>query len=137
MIARMDHSPPIRLLFVDDNHDLLEIFTLTVRQESGMELVGVLDGADRVMETVETHRPDVMLIDLTMAGKPPLDAVREAAERFPETRAIVYSGYDDPDTVDEAAQAGAWGFVSKHQDLPAVLGVVRRVAGGETVLNGR
>jgi DNA-binding NarL/FixJ family response regulator len=129
-----DTTALIRLLVVDDSRDLLDVMTLTVRREPDIEVVGTLESADGVLNLLEERGADVVLIDLTMPGKPPLDAVREVCERFPAVRTVVYSGYDDAETIRQAAGAGATGFVSKHHDLRAVLDIVRRVAGGETVL---
>jgi DNA-binding NarL/FixJ family response regulator len=131
-----EQTAVIRLLLVEDSRDLTDVIALTVRHEKGIELVGVLHAADTMTDAVAEHEPDVVLIDLSMPGKPPLEAVREAARARPETRSIVYSGYDDPDVLREAEQAGAAGFVSKHKDFSEVLAVVRRVAAGETVFAG-
>lgn len=129
-----DPARPIRLIFADDSQDLLDVFRLTVRRVKDIELVCSLPSADGVADAIEEHRPDVLLIDLTMDGKPALDAVRETADAHPGVRSIVYSGYDDEDTLRQAADAGAVGFVSKHKDIAEVLDVVRRVASGETLL---
>lgn len=128
---------PVRLLLVDDSRDLTDIFALMVRHEPGIKLVATLNAADAVLDTIATHEPNVVLIDLTMDGKPPLEAVAEAHERFPAVHTIVYSGHDDPDTIAAAARAGARGFASKHLEIPQVLAVVRRVASGEVVMNPR
>lgn len=124
----------IGLLIVDDNADLAEVLAMTLQEKGGLRLVGTLRSADGLLEAIEQGKPDVVLIDLGMAGRPPLEAVREASERHPETRVVVYSGYDDARTVDQAVDAGAWGFVSKHREIDAVVSVIRRVAAGELVL---
>lgn len=121
----------IRLLVVDDSPDITDALALTIRGEAGMTLVGTLESADDLIGAIGRLTPSVVLIDLSMGGRPPLEAVREAHARFPEVRAIIYSGYDDPETIDEAVEAGAWGFASKHDDIEKVLRIVRRVAQGE------
>jgi DNA-binding NarL/FixJ family response regulator len=125
---------PVRLVFVDDNEDLLNVFRLTLRRIKDIDLVATLMSADGVAATLAEHRPHVLLIDLTMDGKPPLDAVRETVTNHPGVRCMVYSGYDDEATLREVAEAGAVGFASKHQDIGDVLDAVRRVASGETLL---
>lgn len=124
----------VRLIFADDSQDLLDIFRLTVRRVKDIELVATLPSADGVAAALAEHRPDVLLIDLTMDGKPPLEAVRETVASHPAVRCVIYSGYDDEETMRAAADAGAVGFVSKHQDIGDVLETVRRVASGETTL---
>lgn len=125
---------PVTLLLVDDSRDLTEVFALMARMEGWVRLVGVLHSADGLVAAVAEHAPDVVLLDLTMPGREPLEALGEVAREHPGTRVVVYSGYDDEQTVASAVAAGAWGFASKHLDVPGVLAVVRRVADGERVL---
>lgn len=127
-------TQPIRLIFADDSNDLLEVVRLTMRRVKDIELVATLPSANGVAAAVAEHRPDVLLIDLTMDGKPALDAVRETVTSHPGVRCVVYSGYDDEDTLRSAADAGAVGFVSKHQEIGEVFDMVRRVASGQTPL---
>jgi DNA-binding NarL/FixJ family response regulator len=124
----------VKVLCVDDNADLGRLYRIVIDGQPGMRCVGCLDAADGLIEEVERSRPDVLLIDLTMPGKDPLAAIRELSVSHPETRAIVFSGLDDPATVDRAVEAGAWGYVSKSSEINDVLAAIRRVSGGEVSL---
>jgi DNA-binding NarL/FixJ family response regulator len=68
------------------------------------------------------------MLDLTMPGRPPLDALRDLCTAVPETRVIAFSGHDDQRTTDEAIRAGAWELISKHCDPVDVINAIRRVA---------
>lgn len=127
----------IRLLFIDDSPDISAAVALMLKREADIELVGTLDNADGLIEAIERWDPHVVVIDLSMLGKSPLEAVRETAARFPHVKSIIYSGYDDPDLVDEALAVGAWGFVSKHGAFPELFNAVRRVAAGEVAVTVR
>src|SRR5690606_34784941 len=93
----MSGATPVSLLIVDDSRGLVEVFTLTARLEPGIRVVGSLFSADRLVERIGELSPDVALVDLTMPGKDPLEAVREAAAAHPATRCLICSGYHDPE----------------------------------------
>lgn len=131
-------SEEITVLCVEDNVDVSEILQLHINAEPDMRVVGALFDATNLADEVMRLRPAVYVVDLTMPGGNPLDAVRTVAsltERGSAAgpRAIVNSGYDDPETVDAALNAGAWGFVSKHADASVLVSAIRRVARGEFV----
>jgi DNA-binding NarL/FixJ family response regulator len=124
----------VKVLCVDDNPDLGRLYRVVIDAQPGMQCVGCLDAADDLAVEVERSRPDVLLIDLTMPGKDPLLAIRELSKSHPETRAIVFSGLDDPATIDRAIEAGAWGYVSKSSEIQDVLAAIRRVSNGDVSL---
>lgn len=123
-----------RILVVDDSDDLASMLSVLLGGEPDMECAGRLSSADALAGVLAERRPDVVLMDLTMPGRDPLDAMADASARFPESRFIVLSGYDDPRRVDEAVDRGAWGFVSKHGDMEKLLGAIRAVASGQVYL---
>ena len=133
----MNDGRSITLLIVEDNDDLAEVLELSLRQQPDLSVVGRLSSADGLLETIAETHPDVVLMDLGMTGKPALEAVREVTTQCPDTRVVMYSGFDDEATVDCALDAGAWGFASKHRDFEDLVAVVRRVAGGEVATGTR
>lgn len=128
-------SNPIRVLCVDDSPDLADVIAATLNAEDDLKSVGVLMSADNLCEEVTARGADVVLIDLTMPGRDPLDAIGEMIERCPDSRAVVMSGYDDKATIDAAMDRGAWGFVSKHSDITQMLKAIRAVSQGSVFID--
>jgi len=122
----------IKVLCVDDNRDLVEMLRAIINCESDMTaLEGVYEGAG-LIEAAARLRPHVAVVDLTMPGEiTPIEAIRRAIRATPDLRIVAYSGYDDQRTVNEAMEAGAWGFVSKHAEPTALVDAVRKIAGGK------
>ena len=112
------------MLFVDDHRVLAESLALCIELEPDMTCAGCLHTADHLAEEVEKLRPDVVLLDLMMPGKEPLEALREVKG----TRVIVFSGRDDQETLASAAAAGASGFLSKGAEILVMLEAIRAVA---------
>jgi DNA-binding NarL/FixJ family response regulator len=132
---------PVRVLCVDDSRDISSVLGRCISREPDMESAGSLDCADEMLATVAASRPDVVLVDMNMPGKDPLEAIRELADarlldREPvagaepsrPVRVIVFCGRDDDEIVQSAAKAGASGFLSKDAGLPVILEAIRAVA---------
>ena len=99
--------------------------------EPDLETVAEAPDADRaVFEAIE-HRPDVVLLDVTMPGKSGIEGLPALLQAVPEARVLMLSMQDDPHYVREAFAAGASGYVLKEAADSEVVGAVRAVAAGE------
>ena len=121
----------ISVLCADDNTDIADLMLIALNRQPDMRCAGVVTDAADLPATVAKTKPEVLVLDLRMPGINALEFVRRLHAAQPETRVIVYSGYDDRETIDHAIEAGAWGFVSKHEDLNDLLEAIRKVAKGE------
>jgi DNA-binding NarL/FixJ family response regulator len=120
-------SRPIRVLCVDDSRDITATLGRCIAREPDMESVGSLHSADDLVRQVDERRADVVLLDMTMPGKDPLAALRDLRAHA-AARVLVFSGRDDQEAVEMAAEAGASGFLSKDAKIPVMLDAIRQVA---------
>ncbi|HYD00244.1 MAG TPA: response regulator transcription factor [Phycisphaerales bacterium] len=137
----MDSSSPgtskIRVLCVDDHADIPEMLGRCIAAEDDMECAGALHTADNLAAEVRQTRADVVLLDMTMPGKDPLEALREvsvaaqSAGRSP--RVIAYSGHDDSQSIERAMNAGACGYLSKDAEVTVVLAAIRDAMRGSAL----
>lgn len=123
----------IKVLLVDDDLRLRTAWEKLIRAQNDMELVSSLDRADEMVATALREHAQVVLLDLTMAGRDPLEVVAELVEQSEEARVVVYSGHSDERTVQLSIDAGAWGFADKLDPPMEVLQTLRSVARGEVV----
>lgn len=123
----------IRVIFADDEPKLRRAWEKLFAAESGMQLAAVLPSADQLIDTLADDPTDVVVIDLTMPGLDPLDAIRQAAESFPNTRTVVYTAQGDQKLLHAAFDAGAWGYHDKLAPPAELFDVIRRVNAGECV----
>lgn len=122
---------PIRVMIVDDEPRLCSAWQRIISAEQDMTFVGALRSADTIIEAVAAHHPDVVLLDLILPGRDALEALAEVARTNPATRVVMYSGYNDEETVNKAIDNGGWGLVDKLSSPQSILDVIRRVFGGE------
>lgn len=125
----------IKVLMVDDTVDIAVLFRKLIDSQRDMSCVGMLHDANQLDAEVDRLQPDVVVLDLSMPGKPPLNALRELSSKSQQPRVLAFSGFDDASTRQKVFEAGAWGLASKNGDPHAVLEAIRQVHRGETALS--
>jgi DNA-binding NarL/FixJ family response regulator len=115
---------PIRVLVADDEVDVRELLVEMIRREPDLELVAVAGTGEQAVEAAERERPDVAIIDAYMPEGGGVHALREIAQRVPETATIVLSAFDSQSKVVEHLDAGAIAYLVKpvsRKELVATL----------------
>jgi DNA-binding NarL/FixJ family response regulator len=114
----------MRVLIADDEDDVRDLLAEMIRREPELELVAAATDASEAIEAAERERPDVAIIDAHMPEGGGVRALREIAERAPETATIVLSAFDSQSKVVEHLDAGAIAYLVKpvsRKDLVATL----------------
>ncbi len=132
----MNLSNQISVVSVDDNEDVADALRILFGREQGFQWKGARQLPDELFPFVADTCPDVLLLDLDMSGFEPFTAIRELSQRCPSTRVIVFSGHVRKELVENALEAGAWGYISKADGEDVLIEAVRRVAKGEEVMLG-
>jgi DNA-binding NarL/FixJ family response regulator len=111
-------------------------------RDNGFEVVAAVDHPDALLAAVETHRPDVAIVDIRLPPTFRDEGLRAAIElraRAPETSILVVSQYIERTYAAEllADGRGGVGYLLKDRifDIAAFVDAVRRVAGGGTALD--
>jgi DNA-binding NarL/FixJ family response regulator len=121
---------PVRVLIVDDHAVVRSGIRLLLDQEHDIEPVGEASSGREAILQARSTRPDVILLDVMMAGENGLESIPPLLHERPETKILVLSMQDDPRYVREAFAAGASGYVLKEAADVEVVGAVREVAAG-------
>jgi len=127
-------SPRLKIMICDDEPRLCSAWERLLASQKDMDFVGAFECADGLVEAIGTLAPSVVLMDLTMPGRDPIEVLQEASSQHPDSRIIVYSGFSDAETIQKVIDAGAWGLVDKLQPPIEILDAIRRVARGEALL---
>jgi DNA-binding NarL/FixJ family response regulator len=125
----------IKLLVVDDHPVVRDGLSAMFAREEEFAVVGeAADGAEAVRMAV-TLTPDVILMDLRMAGMDGVTAITELVRRGVPARVLVLTTYDTDSHVLPAIEAGATGYLLKDAPRAELLRAVRAAARGEAVLS--
>ena len=120
----------IRVLVVDDHAVVRAGLRRVLDAEDDIEVVAEAESGERAIFEALESKPDVIVMDVVMAGKSGIDATPEVLRAVPTTKVLVLSMQDDPHYVRAAFEAGASGYVLKEAVDTEVVGAVRTVAGG-------
>ncbi|NBF39530.1 MAG: response regulator [Spirochaetes bacterium] len=126
----MSRNEPIRLLLADDD-DLVRDGLAMVLQQSGEFLVAsaVCNGA-KALEALSHELPDVVLLDIRMPDMDGLQCCRKIREQYPELPILMLTTFQDDAYLAEAIEAGARGYLLKHQSAEAVMLGIRNAVSG-------
>lgn len=125
---------PIRVLIVDDHPALRLGLRALLDQEPDMQVVADTgDGAESVALFQEL-RPDIVLMDLRLPGMSGVEAILAIRHLAPDARIIVNTTYDADEDIYRAIQSGASSYLLKDMPIQEILGVIRAVHGGQSVL---
>lgn len=124
-------SRVVRVLCVEDLRPVAEAICDGIDAERGLKSVGTLDSPDHLLAEVRQKTPDIVLLDLYYGGRDAFGQLAALREASPETKVIVVSGDNHPDTIKRAFSLGARGYVVKS-DLREVIAAIKAVAGGGT-----
>lgn len=126
----------VRVVVVDDHQLLREAITELVNSEPGLEVVAAVGDARAAAAAVEQHRPDLVLLDLTLPGGGALGLVqRFHAEGRPLT--IIVSMHERPEYVRSAIAAGARGYVFKASTHKHLIDAIQQVMAGATYIDAK
>jgi DNA-binding NarL/FixJ family response regulator len=126
----------IRLFLVDDEHAVRQGLRMRLGMEPDFVVVGEAADGRRAVTEVASIRPDVVLMDIHMPVIDGIQATAELRDTVPGCAVVMLSMQDDADTRARARQAGAVGFVSKHQIESALAAAIRTAAHGAGASGG-
>ena len=111
----------MKILIVEDNPSVRRLIRRSI-VDIASEIQECEDGADAVA-AYETHRPDVVLMDVRMPRMDGLKATRLLLDRHPGARVVIVTDYNDEETRIAAGDAGACAYALKHNltELEAIV----------------
>jgi DNA-binding NarL/FixJ family response regulator len=124
----------IRVLLADDQELVRSGFRLILELAGGIEVVGEAPDGRTAVLLAKEQQPDVVLMDVRMPELDGIEATRRLRQAGVEARVLVLTTFDLDEYVYAALRAGASGFLLKDAPREELVGAVRTVARGETLL---
>jgi len=128
-------AKPVRVMLADDHILVRTGIRALLEKLPWVQVVGEASDGREVLNLVEKHQPDVVLMDSTMPGLNGLEAAARMAQEFPHVRVIILSMHDNEEYYWRALKAGAAGYLLKMAAATELETALRRVMQGEIYLS--
>jgi DNA-binding NarL/FixJ family response regulator len=128
-------TSPIRVVIVDD-HIIVRVGLKTLLDgHPRIQIVGEADTVKSAVEETLRLKPDLVLLDVRLPDGDGFDACDKIQKDCPETRVLILTSFADDQTILNALDAGADGYLLKEIDSDALIRAIEKVAAGQSVLD--
>jgi DNA-binding NarL/FixJ family response regulator len=124
----------IRLLLVDDQQLLRQGLRLILEMEPGLHVVGEAGDGLEALKAYELLQPDVVLMDIRMPVLDGVAATQRLRQRWPGSKVIILTTFDDDTFVFEGLRAGAMGYLLKDVSAQELAQAIRTVHAGGALI---
>jgi DNA-binding NarL/FixJ family response regulator len=124
----------ITVLLVDDQGLIRQGLKALLELEPDLEIVGEAENGEIAINLVEKLQPNVVLMDIRMPIMDGVAATKEIQKRFPTTKVLVLTTFDDDQYVKAALQNGAMGYLLKDTPSEELAVAIRAVDKGYSQL---
>ncbi|WP_076466025.1 response regulator transcription factor [Actinomyces mediterranea] len=131
-------TAPLNVLLVDDDSFLLEQLAKNLDRRHDIRVLGrFLSGHSLIDYLASSGRApvDVVLLDVTMPGMDGPATALHVKQTHPDLTIVMYTVFEQPDSLSRALLAGASGFITKDTPTEDIADVLHRVHAGETVMS--
>ncbi len=120
----------IRILLVDDHELMRQGIRALLERNATFEICAEATSGTEAVEKAQEHRPDVVVLDVTMPGMGGLEAARIISEKVPDSHILMFTIHDNEEMVRNTLDAGAHGYILKSDASTRLETAVEAVANG-------
>jgi len=137
MTAVTEPAVATRVFLLDDHEVVRRGVADLLEAEPDLRVVGEASTAAEALARVPAARPDVAVLDVRLPDGDGVTVCRELRSRMPGLRCLMLTSFADDDALFDAIMAGASGYVLKQIRGIDLVGAVRTVANGQSLLDPR
>jgi DNA-binding NarL/FixJ family response regulator len=130
-------APSIRIFLLDDHEVVRRGVRDLLEMEPDFEVVGEASSAGEALVRIPAIRPDVAILDVRLPDGDGVSVCREVRSQMPEIACLMLTSFADDDALVDAIMAGAAGYVLKQIRGTDLVGAVRTVASGGSLLDSK
>jgi DNA-binding NarL/FixJ family response regulator len=128
---------PIKVFLLDDHGRVRRGVRDMLEAEGDIKVIGEAGTASSALARIPALRPDVAVLDVRLPDGDGVTVCREIRSRMPEVACLMLTSFADDGALMDAVMAGAAGYVLKQIRGTDLVGAVRTVATGESMLDSR
>jgi DNA-binding NarL/FixJ family response regulator len=125
-------SEKTKVLIVDDHSVVIEGITTILSSEPDFEIVGAGSDGREALSLVESLKPDIVILDISMPGLDGIDAAHEIKTQNDDVDILVYSMSASKEHITALFREGVSGYVLKHEPLSELRMALKALREGGT-----
>jgi DNA-binding NarL/FixJ family response regulator len=130
-------TEPIRVVIADDHELVREGTRQLLAKYPDIDVVATAEDGHAVLEAIGSLMPDVALVDIAMPGLTGIDVTKQVKASYPSVAVLILTIHDEDGYVRALLEAGAAGYLLKDIGEAELVGSIRAVHAGDSVLHPR
>ena len=125
----------IRVMIADDQAIVAEGLGALLSVEDDIEVIKIVENGQKVLDELERQPVDVILMDIRMPIMNGVECTGEVTRRYPATKVLILTTFDDDEYISKAMGNGASGYMLKDLTAEKLTAAIRNVHIGNTVMH--
>ena len=124
----------INVMLVDDHAVVRMGFKMLLESDADIKVVAEAESGEQAIQRYMEHKPDVVVMDITMPGMGGLEAIERILAKDGAAKILVLSAHEDSVHPKRVLNAGAMGYLTKRSAAEELIKAIRTVATGKKYL---
>ena len=120
----------IKILIADDHPVMRFGLSHLIKNEPGMQVVGIAANGTEAIQIAKTTHPDLIILDIDMPEMDGLSLAHHLKEELPQLKIVIFTAYHNEEAFNKAIDVGVQGFISKENVFDELSEGIRQVAQG-------
>ncbi len=125
----------IRVCIVEDLDEVRNGLAAIIRMTDGFSVTGKFSNAEDLLSELSDLKADIVIMDIQLPGMNGIDCIRQAREKKLPIQFMMFTIYENSDTVFQALEAGATGYLLKNSSPEKILESLRELYNGGSPMN--
>jgi len=128
-------TTPIKVFLLDDHEVVRRGVAALLEAEPDITVIGEAGTADHALARIPALRPDIAILDIRLPDGDGITVCRELRSKMPQLACLMLTSFPDDQALFDAVMAGASGYVLKQIHGSDLVGAIRTIAAGESLLD--
>jgi DNA-binding NarL/FixJ family response regulator len=120
----------INIIIADDHKIFRESLRMILTGKKVAKVLGEASNGFELLDLLDTHKPDLILMDISMPGMDGIETTKKAIEKQPGVKVLTLSSFNDEKYYFSMVEAGATGFVLKDAGISELKNAIIEVSKG-------
>jgi len=120
-----------RILVVDDHAIVREGLTLLINQEPDLHVCAEAENAEEALDAIAKEQVDLAIVDISLEGTNGVELTEKIKSKCPHLPVLILTMHDEASYAKRAFQAGAGGYITKHEAAETIITGIRLMLSGK------